>query len=350
MDPQDKKHYNSVFWVEVDKIRPNPYQPRKEFDEAKLRELGDSIRQYGVLQPLVVTRHEETRGDGGIQVYYELIAGERRTRAARLAGVHQVPVLIREGDASEASARLKLELAIIENLQREDLSPIERARAFKQLTEEFGFKHSEVAQKIGKSREYVTNSIRLLLLPAEMLTALEEKKISEGHTRPLLMLADKKEEQDVLFKDIIYKRLNVREAEITARAIAVDRARKPLHQNPEFTRIEREFVERLGTRVRIDQREKGGKIIISFFSDEDLQKILDSFGEGKGKGAYPVAPPSENEMPFSAEGGEGGIPPQAMIPAGEEPQFLTAAADESAVQKKDNDDEDYLYSVKNFTV
>lgn len=347
MEPQEKKHYNAVFWVEVDKIRPNPYQPRKEFDEAKLRELGDSIRQYGVLQPLVVTRHEETRADGGIQVYYELIAGERRTRAARLAGVHQVPVLIREGDASEASARLKLELAIIENLQREDLSPIERARAFKQLTEEFGFKHSEVAKKIGKSREYVTNSIRLLMLPAEMLAALQEKKISEGHTRPLLMLTDKKEEQEVLFKDIMYKRLNVREAEITARAIAQDRARKPLHQNPEFTRIEREFVERLGTRVRVEQREKGGKIVISFYSDEDLQHILDSFGEGKVREAFPAVPPSGGGMPFPG-GGENMLPPQMQSPQGEsEPtQFLTAAADVA----KGNDDEDDLYSIKNFTV
>ena len=210
MPPQEKKHYTSVFWVEVDKIRPNPYQPRKAFDEEKIRELADSIRQYGVLQPLVVPRHEETREDGGIQVYYELIAGERRTRAARVAGVHQVPVLIREGDAAEASARLKLELAIIENLQREDLSPVERARAFKRLAEEFGFKHHDIAKKVGKSREYVTNSIRLLSLPAEMITALEEKKISEGHTRPLLMLSHKKEEQEVLFKDIIYKRLAVR--------------------------------------------------------------------------------------------------------------------------------------------
>ncbi|MBI1999000.1 MAG: ParB/RepB/Spo0J family partition protein [Parcubacteria group bacterium] len=163
------------------------------------------------------------------------------------------------------------------------------------------------------------------------------------------MLADKKEEQEVLFKDIIYKRLNVREAELTARAIAQDRARKPLHPNPEFTRIEREFVERLGTRVRIDQREKGGKIIISFFSDEDLQKILDSFGEGKERGAFPVAPPSENEMPFSAEGGEGSVLPQ--VAPEQEPQFLTAVADEPATpEKNNNDDEEYLYSVKNFTV
>src|SRR3989338_7900431 len=116
-DKRAPRRSSSIFFIEVDKIRPNPYQPRKEFDDAKLRELAESIRQYGVLQPLVVTRHEETSKDGGLAVYYELISGERRTRAARLAGVFQVPVLIREGDAVEASERLKLELAIIENLQ-----------------------------------------------------------------------------------------------------------------------------------------------------------------------------------------------------------------------------------------
>src|SRR3989344_2168712 len=155
-----KKNYSSVFWVDVDKIRPNPYQPRKEFDGEKLRELANSIRQYGVLQPLGVARHGEARGGGGIQVSYELIAGERRTRAAKLAGVSQVPVLIREGDAGEGSARLKRELAVIENLQREDLTVVERARAFKRLADEFNFKHSDIAQKVGKSREYVTNTIR----------------------------------------------------------------------------------------------------------------------------------------------------------------------------------------------
>ena len=358
-----KKNYSSVFWVDVDKIRPNPYQPRKEFDEEKLRELANSIRQYGVLQPLVVTRHEEARADGGIQVSYELIAGERRTRAAKLAGVSQVPVLIREGDAGEVSARLKLELAIIENLQREDLSPVERARAFKRLVDEFSFKHADIAKKIGKSREYVANSVRLLALPMEMITALEERKISEGHTRPLLMLSDRIEEQQVLFKDIVTKRLNVREAELTARAIAQDRARKPLHENPEFTEIERELVERLGTRVRVEQKHVGGKIIISFFSDEDLQNILDTFVRNQKNGgaalpdtlppgAMPVPQGGGDSSPGSmGEGGGMGVPEGMSSEAAPGPEFLVADAHTPPPSLKDErDDDDYLYSVKHFSV
>lgn len=150
---------NSIFWVEVDKVRPNPYQPRTEFDEARLKDLSDSIRQYGVLQPLVVTRHEEQKEDGGIATYYELIAGERRLRASKMAGLREVPVVIRSNEESE---RTKLELAIIENLQREDLNAIDRARAFQRLAQEFKLNMVEIGKKIGKSREYVSNSLRLL--------------------------------------------------------------------------------------------------------------------------------------------------------------------------------------------
>lgn len=164
--------YNdSIFHIEVGKIKPNPFQPRKEFDEARLRELADSIRQYGVLQPLVVTRKEIAQDDGGLAVEYELIAGERRLRAARIAGLTQVPVVIR---AQADTDQMKLELAIIENLQREDLNPIDRAMAFRRLADEFGFKHTEIAKKIGKSREYVSNSLRLLMLPQDVLDAIAQ--------------------------------------------------------------------------------------------------------------------------------------------------------------------------------
>src|SRR3990167_129703 len=149
-------HNNAIFWVEVDKIKPNPFQPRKELDEAKLADLARSIRQYGVIQPLTVTRIEVAKPDGGLATEYELIAGEHRRRAAKLAGVASVPVLIREGEDDD---KTKLELAIIENLQREDLNPIDRAKAFDQLVSQFGFKHVQVAEKVGKSREYVSNSI-----------------------------------------------------------------------------------------------------------------------------------------------------------------------------------------------
>ncbi|GMU74293.1 MAG: chromosome partitioning protein ParB [Candidatus Campbellbacteria bacterium] len=265
-------HNNAIFWVEVEKIVPNPFQPRRFFDEQKLKELSDSIRQYGILQPLVVTRRERTREDGGLRVEYELIAGERRLRAAKLAGVSMVPVIIRDEEESE---QMKLELAIIENLQREDINPIERARAFHQLVDQFSLTHGDVARKVGKSREYVSNTIRLLRLTDEMQQALSEGKITEGHTRPLLMLIDKPDEQSVLFKEIILKKLNVRDAEQISRRIAVDRIRKhDRAYDPEILELEKQASARLGARVQIEPREVGGRVSIEFMSEEDLRKIL----------------------------------------------------------------------------
>ena len=263
---------NSIFWIDTDKIKPNPYQPRRDFDPVRLQDLADSIKQYGVLQPLTVSRIEKEKEDGGLVTEYELIAGERRLRAAILAKVSQVPAIIREGDTS----MMKLELAIIENLQREDLNSVDRARAFLQLVNEFKFTHNEVAKKMGRSREYVSNSLRILTLPEEILKGLSEGKITEGHTRPLLMLADHPEEQLVLFKEIIYKRITVREAEALARKIATDRVRKKeFIPDPEIMELEGEFQEKLGTRVHIDRKELGGQIKIDFFSNEDLRTILD---------------------------------------------------------------------------
>ena len=264
---------NSIFWIDTDKIKPNPYQPRRDFDEARLQDLADSIKQYGVLQPLTVSRVElEKEGGEGLKTEYELIAGERRLRAAKLAQVLQVPVIIRTGD----TAIMKLELAIIENLQREDLNAVDRARAFFRLVSEFKFTHNEIAKKMGRSREYVSNSLRILTLPEEILNGLSERKISEGHTRPILMLADHPEEQLVLFKEIVYKKITVREAERLARKIAYDRVRKKeFMPDPEITELEEEFQEKLGTRVHIDRKELGGQIKIDFFSTEDLRTILD---------------------------------------------------------------------------
>lgn len=264
---------NSIFWIDTDKIKPNPFQPRRDFDEARLQDLADSIKQYGVLQPLTVSRVEvEKEGGEGLVTEYELIAGERRLRAAKLAGVSQVPVIIRTGD----TAMMKLELAIIENLQREDLNVVDRARAFFRLVNEFKFTHNEVAKKMGRSREYVSNSLRILTLPEEILNALSEGKITEGHTRPILMLADHPEEQLVLFKEIVYKKITVREAERLARKIAFDRVRKKeFMPDPEISELEEEFQEKLGTRVHIDRKELGGQIKIDFFSTEDLRAILE---------------------------------------------------------------------------
>lgn len=277
---QQQFYSNAIFWIEVEKIKPNPYQPRREFDEARLRDLAESIRQYGILQPLTVTRKEVVKPDGGLAVEYELIAGERRLRASKIAGLTQVPATIRTGDPEDDN-RMKLELAIIENLQREDLNPVDRAKAFDRLAKEFNFKHAQIAQKVGKSREYVSNTLRLLLLPEEMLAALQEGKISEGHTRPLLMLIDRKEEQTALFKEIMLKRLNVRETESIARRIAFDKVRKKdLFADPELVELEEELTERLGTRVQIERREKGGKVTIDFFSTDDLRTMIEALAAG----------------------------------------------------------------------
>lgn len=263
---------DSIFWIEVERIKPNPFQPRREFDDAKLAVLADSIRQYGVLQPLVVTRQEVTREDGGLAVEYELIAGERRWRASRLAGLQQVPAIIR---AEADNDQTKLELAIIENLQREDLNPVDRARAFQQLIDQFNLKHIQIARKIGKSREYVSNSVRLLALPEEVINALVAGEITEGHTRPILMLSDRPEEQKTLFQEIKIKRLNVREAEGIARRIAFDRARKKERIiDPDIVELEQRLTEKLGTRVQVERRDIGGKVTIDFFSNDDLHSIL----------------------------------------------------------------------------
>jgi ParB-like chromosome segregation protein Spo0J len=182
-----------------------------------------------------------------------------------------VPCIIRRGDDSKT----KLELAIIENLQREDLNPVDRAKSFQRLAEEFSLKHGEIGKKISKSREYVSNTMRLLTLPQEILDALEQGRISEGHTRPLLMLGDRPEEQVTLFKEMLIRKMTVREAEGIARRIAFDKVRKKdRFHDPDIADMEGRLAESLGTRVHIEKKETGGKILIDFFSYEELQGIL----------------------------------------------------------------------------
>ena len=276
--------YDSVFWVDTDRIKPNPYQPRKEFDEDRLKALAESIRQYGVLQPLVVTRSETEKADGGLQTEYELIAGERRLRASKLIGLKQVPVVIRTGDET---GKMKLELAIIENLQREDLNAIDRAKALAQLVEDFGLSHSEVGAKVGRSREYVSNSIRLLQLPEEIQQAVVNKDITEGHARALLMLTDRPQERDTLFKDMLIKKTSVRMVEQMVRRIAQDKIRKHT-KSPEMMEIEKSLTEQLGTRVLIENRPKGGRLLIEFFSPEDLSHIVAALAEKQEISAAPI--------------------------------------------------------------
>ncbi len=316
---------DSIFWVEVDRIKPNPFQPRKTFDEAALLSLSESIRQYGVLQPLVVTRKEIERPGEGISVEYELIAGERRLRASKIAGIAQVPVVIRAGEDDD---RMKLELAIIENLQREDLNAMDRALAFQRLAIEFGLKHIEIGKRVGKSREYVSNTLRMLMMPQEMQDALRSGEINEGHTRPLLMLMDRPAEQRTLFQEIMTKRLTVRDAEQLARRVAIDKARKG-DLTPELLLLERELTEKLGTRVRIEKKEQGGKVLIDFFSVDDLAHIramISAVGQGP-------LPQSLTPMVSHQE--------TAARPVPEQPLVLAPETDQS---------DDDLYSIKNFTL
>lgn len=335
---------DSIFWVEVDRVKPNPYQPRREFDEVKLNDLAESIRQYGVLQPVVVTRHEIQKEDGGLSVEYELIVGERRLRAARIAGLSQIPSIIR---TSEESGRMKLELAIIENLQREDLNPIDRARAFNRLVKEFSFKHGQIAQKIGKSREYVANSVRLLAMPEEMQEALSEGKITEGHTRPILMLNDRPEERDVLFKEILSRKLTVREAESIARRIATDKVRKKSVLNPEILELERQLTELLGTRVQIEQKEVGGKVVIDYFSKDDLNNILLVVKQHnqKGKETFSeVLPEAKSNQSTKASLQTGMLSDEGAS------QLQSLRHKEETDGRAEEEPDDDIYSVKNFTI
>ena len=255
---------------------------------------------------------------------------------------------------------MKLELAIIENLQREDLNPVERARAFARFVEEFKFTHTQIGQKVGKSREYVSNSLRLLALPQEMLDALSQGKINEGHTRPLMMLASRPEEQMTLFKEIVFRKITVREAERIARRIAVEKVRKhALLPNPELMVIEQKLQESLGTRVHIEPKEVGGKITIDYFSNEDLDLIISVLGpQAEGKNPHDalqtflaqrdttelVAPvlSSSEEIPI--------VQPDGFFPETHEEQVI-ALEDRSREEiAKTEEEVDDLYNLKNFSL
>jgi ParB family chromosome partitioning protein len=326
--------HDSIYWVEVERIKPNPFQPRKTFDEAALASLAESIRSYGILQPLTVTRKEIDRPGEGISVEYELVAGERRLRAAKIAGLLQVPVVIRSGEDTD---RMKLELAIIENLQREDLNPLDRAKAFRQLADQFGLQHKEIGVRVGKSREYVSNTMRILLLPLEIQEALEKGEITEGHTRPLLMLADKLDAQHTLFREIIDRRLTVRDTEALARRAAVERVRHKALVSPDLMNLEKELSERLGTRVRIEKKDTGGKVLIDFFSPEDLTQLCLALTTQPAFTQSSVAPVVPQEVLSE---------PTQEAPAATEKQE-EKPIQPSAVTGNESDD---LYSISNFSV
>ncbi len=248
--------------IAVGDIVPNPNQPRLHFDEAKLVELTDSIKEHGVLQPLVVS----SLGGGK----YELIAGERRFQASKRAGLTTVPVVVRAAGSDQE----KLELAIIENIQRHDLNPIEEAKAYLRLTDEFGLSQEEVSKKMGKSRPGVSNTMRLLTLPVEIQRAIIEGKISEGHAKALLSI-ENPEKQRALFELILKDELTVRETEEKAREVSVrSHLRTAREKAPELAAKEEWLTEQLGTKVKIQTKGKGGKITIEYYSNEELNGIL----------------------------------------------------------------------------
>ncbi len=246
--------------IEVTKIVPNPFQPRKIFDPEGLKELSKSIREHGVIQPLVVTK---------TSAGYELVVGERRFRASILAGLAKVPAIVKQ----TLEDQTKLEVALIENIQRRELNAIEEARAYDRLIKTFNLTQEQVAQKVGKSRPSVTNTLRLLNLPVEVQRAVIENKITEGHARALLSVPET-EKQLVLFKAILDQNLNVRQVEAKARELSLKRQLDAAAPDPKLMAIETELRSRLGAQVKVQRQGRGGRITIEFFSDEDLQDIV----------------------------------------------------------------------------
>ncbi len=273
--PKPRLTGEAVFQIEIDKIRPNPHQPRKEFNEESLKELAASIREFGVLQPLVISKIEKETENGTL-VEYELIAGERRLMASKIAGLERVPVIIRKIDAQKE----RLELAIIENIQRADLNPIETARAFAKLQDEFRMTQREIAVRLGKSREAVANAVRLLSLPTNIQEALGRGQINESQARVLLMVEDIARQQ-ALFNELLGGNLSVRELRRRVQkseSLPADKNEESPNQtpaaDPEISHLRERLEEALGTRVNIQKSGKQGKISIAFFSPEELNGII----------------------------------------------------------------------------
>jgi len=253
-----------ILQVSTDDIQPNPRQPRTDIDAEGLKELADSIREHGVLQPLIVAKPQGGTG-------YLLIAGERRLEAARLAGLSRVPVIVRQADERQG-----LEWALIENLQRTDLNPLEAAAGYQQLAEDFGLSHEEIAARIGKNRTTVTNTLRLLKLSSAVRQALSEGVIREGHARALLALPTH-QAQSAALQTVVKRELNVRQTEELVRRLSGERrpSRPPRTRSPEEIDLEEQLSGSLGTRVTVKRGRRGGSLIIRFYSDEELNAIVD---------------------------------------------------------------------------
>ena len=258
----------SVFYVETHKIKPNPEQPRKDFDKKGLEDLAASIKKYGILQPILVAK-EETDTPRGLDVHYQLVAGERRWRAARLLNLPQVPVIIKDNLGED---KIKLELALVENLQREDLNPMEETEAFARLQKDFNLTQKEVGERVGKSREAIANSLRLLDLPSEMKESLRAGKISRTHARALLAFRDPAQQKEI-YKQILAGKLAGRETEAIASSVSVNKKSNKVKRDSRFVELEKNLSGTLGTLVFVKNTDKGGRIVIKFADLEELNKI-----------------------------------------------------------------------------
>lgn len=271
LDPQ--KRVNVVLRVPVQNIRPNPHQPRREFNEESLQELATSIENHGLIQPITVRYIGEKR--------FELISGERRLRASKLAGINELPAYVREVNDEEI-----ISFALIENIQREDLNPIEIALGYQRLIDEVGYTQAEVAEKVGKNRSTIANMLRLLNLPAYLQAALRDHRISMGHARSLINV-EKEEDQKRIFQEIIDKGYSVRQTEQAVRSLGEEKKPEPQkaksgHPNsgrhaPMFKEISSRLRRTLSTKVNIKPKKNGGEIRIEFYSDEELERLLEIF-------------------------------------------------------------------------
>ncbi|MBI2024886.1 MAG: ParB/RepB/Spo0J family partition protein [Candidatus Harrisonbacteria bacterium] len=264
-----------VFLIEVDKISPNPQQPRRDFNKEELSELAASIREFGLLQPIVVTKLEK-ESETGTEIAYQLVAGERRWRAAQMLGLERIPAIIRNVDLE----RERLELAVLENVQRANLNPIESARAYARLQDEFKLTQREIAARIGKSREVIANTMRLLGLPTEVQEAISRGEISESQGR-LLLTVDDQIQQKMLFSDLLRSNLSVRELRNRIQALKISKTTQDIAPptasvvDAETSALQKELESALGAKVRVEKSGETGKLIISFYSPEELRGIVE---------------------------------------------------------------------------
>jgi len=256
----------SVDELDVNKIVSNRHQPRKHFDQEALLELSESIKRHGIIQPLVVVSYEDDK--------YELIAGERRLRASKIAGLTRVPVIKREADELE-----RLELALIENIQRADLNPIEEAEAYQKLNDEFGLTHEDIGKRVGKTRPLISNAIRLLGLPAEIQKAVAERKITTGHARLILEIKDNEKRMET-FRKVIEQKMNISDTSLEVKKVEVNRHTRKITKDPVIDEYERMLRDFFGTKVTIGKRgQKGGIITIEFYGDDELKNIMSILNE-----------------------------------------------------------------------